>query len=163
MMIKKTLKWTGIVLVGVVALGTLGQMISPNKPASAGLPLLAQPAAPAVVPKVMPEIEKVVLPRYTPADITRAYEDNTVAADLTFKGKRYEISGIVASINTDLFGDPYLTMKASGNEFLAPHFSFGKDALGSLAALKKGSKVVMVCEGRGDVVKIPMNKDCKLL
>lgn len=44
--------------------------------------------------------------------LAQAYDRNTVAADQQFKGKRFRVSGVVESINTDIFGDPYVTLLA---------------------------------------------------
>jgi len=99
----------------------------------------------------------------TAAELARAYEDNTVAADQRFKGARYEVSGIVASIDTDFLGRPYVTLRGGVNEFMEPQFSFSKQQASVLAKLHKGNKVTMVCTGRGDVAKTAMSDDCVML
>src|SRR5690606_6143056 len=45
------------------------------------------------------------------AQLASAYDRNTVAADQKYKGKRLKVTGVVDSINTDLFGNPYSTMR----------------------------------------------------
>ncbi|HYW57702.1 MAG TPA: hypothetical protein VE934_12120 [Polaromonas sp.] len=103
-----------------------------------------------------------ILINATASEISKAYEENTVSADMTFKGKELKIVGVVSNINTDFMGDPYLTLKGGVNQFMEPHFSFSKDAMGELARLKKGSKVTVICTGAGDVAKTPMLKNCSL-
>ncbi|MNG01417.1 TRNA-anti-like protein [compost metagenome] len=92
-----------------------------------------------------------------------AYKENTVAADQTFKGKQFKISGIVESINTDVFGDPYLTLRGGVNPFMEPQFGFGQEHSNRIAGLRKGMKATLLCTGRGDVAKTPISKDCQLL
>ena len=49
------------------------------------------------------------------AQLASAYDRNTVAADQKYKGKRLKVTGVVDSINTDLFGNPYITMRGGVN------------------------------------------------
>ncbi len=107
--------------------------------------------------------EAAALPVVTVGDLASAYAENTVAADMRFKGKKYKISGVVTDINTDLFGAPYLVLRGGVNQFMEPQFSFSKDDMSRLAGLRKGTKVVLVCKGRGDVAKIPMSDECILV
>jgi tRNA_anti-like len=98
----------------------------------------------------------------TASDIAQAYEENSVAADQRFKGKRFRITGTVADISTDFMGDPYLTLKGGVNQFMEPHFGFEKSSSDALASLYKGATVTLVCTGKGDVAKTPMWDSCTL-
>nr|WP_251702195.1 OB-fold putative lipoprotein [Pseudomonas boanensis] len=51
------------------------------------------------------------LREYTAQQLAQAYDRNTVAADQQFKGERFKVTGVVDSINTDLFGKPYVTLR----------------------------------------------------
>lgn len=102
------------------------------------------------------------MPSVTSTDLALAYEDNSVAADGKFKGKQYKISGTISDINTDLMGNPYITMRGT-NQYMQPQFQFDKADLNQIASLKKGMKLIMVCTGRGDIAKTPMSKDCRIL
>lgn len=96
---------------------------------------------------------------YTSAQIAKAYDDNTVAADILYKGKQVQISGKITDVNTDVFGNPYVIL-AGTNQFMGPHFKFNKNQLSQIANLKKGAALTVVCTGAGDVVKTPMFEDC---
>ena len=102
------------------------------------------------------------LKAYTAAQVASSYEDNTVAADVQFKGKRVQVTGRITDINTDFLGKPYLVL-AGTNQFMGPHFKFEKSDLTVMATLKKGATVKVICTGKGDVVKTPMFEDCELL
>lgn len=107
--------------------------------------------------------EMAALPAITAADIALAYAQNSVAADQRFKGKKFKVAGSVVDINTDILGDPYITLRSGINQFMEPHFGFEKSAAAQLAKLKRGSMVTLVCIGKGDVAKIPMSDSCLLL
>lgn len=98
----------------------------------------------------------------TAMDIAKLYYENTVAADQMFKGKRYMIGGIVSSINTDISGDPYITMEGGVNQFMEPHFKFGKESIDSLVNVRKGAQLVLLCVGEGDIAKTPIWGSCSI-
>lgn len=103
------------------------------------------------------------LPQVTARELTLAYSQNTVAADMKFKDKQFRVSGVVKEIATGLMGDPYLVLAGGVNEFMEPQFHFSKSESEALARLKQGATVKLACTGNGDVAKTPMSGDCKLL
>jgi hypothetical protein len=103
-----------------------------------------------------------IVPSFTAADIARAYEANTVAADQQFKGKKFQVTGTVVDISTDFLDNPYVTLSGGVNQFMEPHFGFDKAQAADLAQLRKGQEITMVCTGHGDVAKTPMSEDCVL-
>ncbi|MEI6746848.1 MAG: lysozyme inhibitor LprI family protein [Methylococcaceae bacterium] len=105
----------------------------------------------------------VVLPEVTADSIASAYSENTIAADLQFKGKKYKVTGTVTDISTDFRGTPYITLQSSVHRFMKPQFSFEESEVARLANLKKGSTVSLICIGKGDIAKTPMSGSCTLL
>ncbi len=97
----------------------------------------------------------------TPAQLAKAYEENTVAADDLYKGKKLRITGKIDDIATGITDEPYLVMKG-GNPFMGPQLHFEKDARSAVAKLKKGQQVTVLCTGAGDLAKTPMANDCAL-
>lgn len=126
----------------------------------------ATPAAVAPAPVVKPVAQVPVEPvaetvkAYTAMQVSTGYDENTVAADMLYKDKRVQVTGRILDINTDFMGYPYLIL-AGHNRVLAPQFKFGKSHLSSIAALKKGAEVSVICIGTGDLAKTPMFKDCE--
>lgn len=102
------------------------------------------------------------LPTVTARDLTAAYAANTVAADQQFKDKQFKVTGTVSDINTDIMGEPYVTLEGGENEFMEPQFKFDESAKDQLAQLQKGMQVTLACTGAGDVAKMPMSTDCSL-
>lgn len=159
--IKSVLKWVAIVVGCFVAVMVVVAIVAPgvgDRQSPAAAPAAIQPSTVVVAPKI-----EAPLPQYTAGDLARAYEENSVAADAKFKGKRYRVSGTVVDISTDFMGDPYVTLRGGVNQFLEPRFAFDKKQLDSLSKLRKGQKVVFACEGRGDVMKSASSSDCSLL
>lgn len=92
--------------------------------------------------------------------LAQAYDRNTVAADQQFKGKTFKVTGVVDSINTDLFGSPYVTLRGGVNQFMEPQFQLDDAHANYAAGLQSGMRISLICTGRGDVAKTPMSKDC---
>ncbi|EJL02897.1 MULTISPECIES: hypothetical protein [Pseudomonas] len=110
------------------------------------------------------EAERVAtLESFTAADIAEAYSRNTYAADMTFKGKPFKVTGTIASINTDFRGKPYVTMKGGVNQFMEPQFALAKSNEKFAVTLKPGDKITLACTGRGDVAKTPMSNECTFI
>lgn len=157
----KVLKVGFLIFIGLVVVGL---MAAPKKEATTGQGQQASTSGSAVSGRDDEQAKpSQPLMSTTAAEITKAYDDNTVAADQRFKGTRFVVSGTVADINTDILGRPYVTLRGGMNEFMEPQFAFAKENAPALAKLHKGNKVKMVCTGRGDIAKIPMSEDCEMI
>ncbi len=97
---------------------------------------------------------------YTPDEIVLEYDRNTVRADGQFKGKVFKVLGQLTSINTDVSGTPYVTMKTTSGNYVEPIFRFKAGQKG-VSALNKGQTIQLTCVGDGDVVKVPVARDCE--
>ncbi len=159
----KLFKWILICFGGLVLLGVLiDSAKTPEQRAADQLELQKTRDAEAAQSRQRAQNEMASLPTIQASQLANAYAENTVAADQQFKSKKFKITGTVNSINTDLFGNPYLTLKGGVNQFMEPQFKFDESAERQLATLRKGMSVTIVCVGSGDVAKIPMSKDCVL-
>lgn len=123
-----------------------------------GNDLASSTAAPNQPAKVVQQAQP--LPEYSAQQMAADYERNTVAADQRYKGKRFKVSGVVDSINTDLFGNPYVTLRGGVNQFMEPQFELDSAHRNYAAGLQQGMRISLVCKGRGDVAKIPMSDEC---
>ena len=138
---------------GWLALCVLLFVSAPTTPSKNGAALAPSNT---VAPKPTEPIKE-----YSAAQIATSYDDNTVAADAQFKGKRVKISGRITDINTDFRGNPYLVL-AGSNQFMGPQFKFDKSDVSAMVALKKGQVVSVICTGAGDIIKTPMFDDCEM-
>lgn len=140
-----------------LAVGVLIVIAAPSAPRVDRAPSVAtttQASTPVAAPAPAAPI-----PAYLSTQVAASYDENTVAADMKFKGKRVKVSGKVTDINTDFMGNPYLVL-AGTNPYLGPQFKFEKSDMQALAAVKKGATVHVICTGLGDVAKMPMFEDC---
>ncbi len=160
---KKIIKWICIVFVLLVVLGmVLDAMKSPEEKAADAAAVQKKKSAEAAEKIEALKREMDSLPAVTPIQLDQAYAENTVTADQLYKGKRFKVTGTVTNINTDFMGNPYITMGGS-NPFMEPQFSFEKSQSEQIARIKKGSRLTLVCVGKGDVAKTPMSSGCSII
>ena len=119
-------------------------------------------AAPTTSQSQPAEVAAAVVPVFevNTQQLAQAYDRNTVAADQQFKGKRFRVTGVVESINTDLFGNPYVTLRGGVNQFMEPQFQLDDAHANYAAGLQSGMRISLICTGSGDVAKTPMSKGC---
>ena len=138
--------WLALVLVG---------MASSERQSSQSAATASRPSQTA---KVVAPVEPLL--EVSAHQLAQAYERNTVAADQQYKGKRFKVTGVVVSINTDLFGNPYVTLRGGVNQFMQPQFELDKAHANYASGLQTGMRITMTCRGRGDVAKTPMSDEC---
>ncbi|QIJ00830.1 hypothetical protein GII23_12390 [Stutzerimonas balearica] len=130
-------------------------MASGDRPSSKPAPASSSQSQPA---KVVAPVEPLL--EVSAQQLAQAYDRNTVAADQQFKGKTFKVTGVVDSINTDLFGNPYVTLRGGVNQFMEPQFELDEAHANYAAGLQSGMRISLECTGRGDVAKTPMSKGC---
>ncbi len=156
---KKVLKWFGIF---VAVLFVIGVIANKDESAADKATTEASNAARVAEERATQAQALAALPTITSIQLAEDYEENTLAADQKYKGKQFKVTGRVADINTDLFGDPYIMMEGT-NIFMQPQFAFDKDAGEQLAKLRKGMKLTLACRGKGDIAKTPVSDKCQIL
>jgi tRNA_anti-like len=90
--------------------------------------------------------------------IAADYEQNEIAADERFKGRRIRITGTIHDIGKDILDAPYLSLGSGSTEVQA---TFERDEAPSLARLLRGQIVSMTCVGAGKLVW-PLANHCRL-
>ena len=130
-------------------------MASGDRPSSKPAPASSSQRQPV---KVVAPVEPLL--EVSAQQLAQAYDRNTVAADQQFKGKRFKVTGVVESINTDLFGNPYVTLRGGVNQFMEPQFQLDDAHANYAAGLQSGMRISLICTGSGDVAKTPMSKGC---
>ncbi|MDI9239890.1 hypothetical protein QLQ15_13340 [Lysobacter sp. LF1] len=162
----KSLRCLAIIIAGLLVAGLIGKVTEEGRPNAGGVARLG--AAPngdenPLQGVIVRQQAVEALPEVAAVELARAYEENPSAADSKYKGKRYRVTGMVAGVNTDFFGDQYLTLRGGQNEFGEPQFQFHEESLAALALLAEGDEVMLVCVGAGDIVRTPLSKECLLL
>ena len=84
------------------------------------------------------------LVKTTPDEILTIYGENELAADLRFKDKRVQVSGVVYQISSKRDGTPYVVFNtATAGGLLYTYFS--RDKIEALVKLKKGQNLTVTC------------------
>lgn len=96
-------------------------------------------------------------------DLVGDYADNTVRADAKYKGKRLAMTAMASRISTDMLNRPYLTLRSG--LIVRKHVTANMDPgeSGSVARLRSGQTVRVLCTGAGDFGKAPVLNDCRLI
>lgn len=159
----KVIKGIGITFGVIVVVGMIGNALkSPEEKAAEKAARENRSAQTRAATEAANAQALAALPTVTAREMARDYDANTVAADQKYKGKQFKVTGTVTDINTDIMGDPYVTMGGT-DDFSQPQFAFNKRSAGQLANVKKGEKLTLLCEGTGDVAKTPMSENCNIL
>lgn len=99
----------------------------------------------------------------TASELYQAYEDNEVAADKKYKGTTIEVSGIIQEIAKDIVDkEPYVALKAGGNELATVRCYFPKERENTVAQLSKGQKVTIEGKCEGKNITAVVLKGCSL-
>lgn len=97
----------------------------------------------------------------TATELLTAYEDNAVAADASYKGKKLQITGTVSDMGTDILDQTYVILQNDNEEYsivgVQCYFADGS----AVASLSKGDTITVTGTGDGQVVHVSV-KDCQL-
>lgn len=143
---KKVLKWTMIVIGGLIVIGLFLPEDKNAATAQAEPSAAAAQAAPAL--------------QVSAGELFRDYEANEVAADQKYKAKRLEVAGTVAGISKNAFDDIYVEI-ATSNEFSSIHAQGIPEQIA--ASLQKGQPITVNCVGAGLMIGSPMLDECSVL
>lgn len=97
--------------------------------------------------------------RVSARQLYAAYQENEISADATYKGKRVEISGVVASIESDLSDMP-LVMLEGGDVTETDTVNLSGLSKAQAASLTKGQNAVFQCTVQGEVLGVPLLEAC---
>jgi hypothetical protein len=92
-------------------------------------------------------------------DLFAAYRANEVAADIALKGKRMAFTGVVQSIDKDIFDNIVIRIQTI-NKYTPISANLLKSQESPAAALQIGVMVQMTCTGGGMLVGRPQLNDC---
>lgn len=95
----------------------------------------------------------------TSAQLFSDYQSNEVAADDKYKGKALLVTGTVASVDKGIFNDLVL-MLATPNRFMSTMCSMKDSEKGTMAELRKGERVRVLCKGGGMTLGSPSLRNC---
>jgi len=101
------------------------------------------------------------LVKVSAASLHQAFMENEVAADDRYAKARVLVGGVVGRVTKGPLGGPYLEFNGAG--FLnAIHGKFRAEDLRSLARLKSGQKINILCSGAQRILSVVSLNDCKV-
>ena len=152
---KKILKWFGIFIGVLFLIGLLGAIFGDKKPTEN-----SQSSQTETTATPEPVAKKEPLMQTTAKELAAAYDKNTVSADAKFKNQKYEVTGTVSEISTDVMDNAVIAMKGGVNEFLEPQFVLADNEKSKAGEVEKGQKITLICTGAGDMIKMARSEDC---
>lgn len=96
-------------------------------------------------------------------DLVDDYAENTVRADAKYKGQRLVMTAVASRISTDMLNRPYLTLRSGLIVRKQAVANMAPGQSGSVARLRAGQTVRLICTGAGDFGKAPVLNDCRLI
>ena len=99
----------------------------------------------------------------TPAALWQAFDENEVAAEDTYKGKEVVVKGKIASITTNVTGNPQISFAVDQQGFHSVVFEFSKDAKPEIAKLKKRQEIMLAGTCRGMLIKNVVLLDSRII
>lgn len=96
----------------------------------------------------------------TAIDLFRSYQENEVAADEKYKGKKLAIIGTIGSIGKDIMDDPYISFK--DNYLGAVTCYFSKEDNNEISKLRKEDRITIVGQCEGLTLTNVILKNCRL-
>jgi hypothetical protein len=97
--------------------------------------------------------------RISAPQLFAAYHANEVAADDKFKDQPLVITGVIESINKDVFGNGYLVLR-DANMFEGVQARLSDDSMKYSGQLLRGDDVTLICKGAGMIIGSPVVKNC---
>lgn len=98
----------------------------------------------------------------TSVALAHDYDQNSIAADQIYKGKRFKVTGVIVEFNTDLSGDSYISLSGTKQDY-EPRFYFDDNALSQVATLNKGETITLVCIGKGYIADGAISDSCQIV
>lgn len=155
-------KWWVITIVVIVVLYSIG-----NDATDETTKKMTENQSPVQETK-QSEADKAVKPEnttpeiiVTSANISKAYSENEVSADVKYKGKLIEISGKVASVDNGTFDNEMIVRISDGKYDINNTWCYMKESeREKVLAFKKGQQVVLIGKGDSATLGSPVLKDC---
>lgn len=96
----------------------------------------------------------------TAIELLKAFQENELKANQTYKNKYIAVQGAVDAIGEDIVGSPYVTLKTS-NVILSVQCMLNKSETGKAANLQKGQQIIVQgnCDGKFGNILI---KNCSI-
>ena len=147
------------ILAGVLLFGGCVAIFGDSDTPSPSEPETQSTTVPTEKPTTAPTEEPII--EITPSELYNAYEENEVAADNEYKGKKVRITGTIEDIGKDILDDVYITINAGDYDEIQCYFEDQKQ-IDKVATLKSGEEVTIVGECSGLSILNVVLQNCEL-
>ena len=97
------------------------------------------------------------LPRYSPDEISKDFEQNEVRALGKYKNNVFVVIGKIANIQAGINDEPFVVLQTSNQfDLNRPQARFDESDHQKIAELNKGDTIKLLCSGNGEVGGTPM-------
>lgn len=120
--------------------------------------VVLNPKEAALRPQEMLDLTRIDLQK-TAREYEADFDANEIAADQLYKGKKILLSGSIESINKDIAGDGYLTLRS--NSPLGVQARLSDEGMRGAAQLEKGTLVYLVCDPGTRIATVAMANNCR--
>lgn len=97
----------------------------------------------------------------TPSELLQAYEANEAAAQQQYGGRPLMVNGEVDKVTLDIANNPVVQLKVL-SPFKSVHADLVEASRARSTSLRSGNSVTLLCQDIGEVIGIPMLKDCAI-
>ncbi len=153
---KKWWFWVIVVIV-LFAIGNSGDKKIEKVENNNQNPVSDQKANNQVAPQ---EVEYVIV---SAVDLSKAYNDNKVAADAKYENKDIKVNGVISSIGKDITDTPYVSLKGPESSFFGIQCMFSKDDESKLVDLSKGQSITLTGKLSGEMIGNVILRDCSIV
>lgn len=108
-----------------------------------------------------PQSEEVV--KVSAVQLSKAYDENKVAADAKYEGKKLEISGVIDSIGKDITDAPYVVLKGVEYKLFGVQCMFPRAKESNLISLTKGQSLTVQGKLSGELIGNVIVRDCEIV
>jgi hypothetical protein len=102
------------------------------------------------------------LPEISALDLATRYDSNEIAADQSFKGKEFIVTGVVENVGKDITDEMYVALAGPEDSIGGVQCFFSDDHAEQLASLSQGQHVRLKGEVGGLMINV-LVKNCRIV
>jgi hypothetical protein len=144
--------WVIVIVAAVITYG----ITKPQQPVQEPLPT----ERPVRVHTYKPSIDPMVV---TAGDLIIAYDKNEVKADITYRDKYLQVTGVIKNIGKDILEQPYITLgRGIDTDIISVQCFFeDEDEITKVAELQSGETITLFGTCDGTAINVIV-KDCEI-
>lgn len=148
---KKIALGIGGLIILLIIIGSLGNGAEDSKEAQTDQSTSNEQSQPEEIVKV------------SAVQLSKAYDENKVAADAKYEGKKLEISGVISDIGKDITGTPYVVLKGVEYKLFGVQCMFPRAKEAALINLTKGQSLTVQGKLSGELIGNVVVRDCEIV